>query len=279
MGVRGQYATMMRRQGTILLTAALVVALLAVPLSGAVAASDHNETEADPVAPGERLAGVVGVQNAEVEGDLSNRTYGVRLANAESDAAKADLVAERLAEDEARLADHEARLADLEADREAGTISEGTYRAKVAVVASENAQTERSAAQTAETARGLNDSVLAERGINVTAIEELRANASRLGGPETNEIARGIAGNSTNAPGVGERPGGGPVGPTDGEAAGPADDETTAPESGIDDGSGAGTESDETNGTADGDGDDRSGNGGIGSSDRASTDRGGTNPF
>lgn len=188
----------MNRIGAILMTVAVVGALLAVPLGVSAAATEHNETtEANSaVAPGERLAGAVGVQQATVDGNLSERTYEVRLRNAESDEQRADIVAERHAEIEQRLDDHRAELAELRAARDAGNITEGTYRARVATVAAEKSSTERSAKQAGATARQLPDAVLDERDISVESLDELRTNASELGGQETAEIAREIGGNN-----------------------------------------------------------------------------------
>ena len=86
----------MSRIGTILLAVALVSALVAVPLGVSAAAATQIETnESDQVAPGERLAGVVGIQQAAVSGDLSDRRYEARLERADSDAERAAIVAER----------------------------------------------------------------------------------------------------------------------------------------------------------------------------------------
>jgi ribosomal protein L29 len=203
----------MNRIGAILMTVAVVGALLAVPLGVSAAAADHNESTTganSAVAPGERLAGAVGVQQATVDGDLSNRTYEVRLQNAESDEQRADIIAERRDEIEQRLTEHRAELAELRAARDAGNISEGTYRARVATVAAEKTSTERSAKQAGATARQLPDSVLAERGVSVESLDELRTNASELGGEETAEIARDIGGRNVSGAATGDRPKGAP---------------------------------------------------------------------
>lgn len=191
----------MSRFGTILMAVALVSALLAVPLGvSAVAADEPTATEA--VAPGERLAGVVGIQQAAVDGDLSERRYAARLDRADSDAERAAIVDERREEIERRLAAHEAELAELRAARDAGNITEGTYRARVATLAAEKGSTERAAARASETARQLPAAVRQARGISVESFQELRANASRLGGPETAAIAREIGGPNASRPAV-----------------------------------------------------------------------------
>lgn len=213
----------MKRTATIVVAIALVGALVAIPLGAAGAfATDTGEAQTDTIEPGERLAGVVGVQEAEVNGEVSERTYGVKIANAQTDAAKADVVGEQLAEIEERLKAHEARLDDLTDAREAGEIDDGEYRAKVATVAAEKATTERLAEHAQATAGDLPNDVLEERGIDVDAIRELRAHASELGGPETAEIARSIAGDSVGHAVALEREPGAPV-PTPAETESPVD--------------------------------------------------------
>ena len=223
----------MSRLGTILMAVALVSALLALPLGVSAVAADEPNTS---VAPGERLAGVVGIQQAAVAGDLSERTYETRLEGADTDDERAEIVAERRAEIERRLAGHESELAELRAAREAGNISEGTYRARVATLAAEKGSTERAAARATETARQLPADVRQARGISVESLQRLRANASELGGPEAAAIAREIGGPDANRPAVGPREGDsgdrGPGAPTpDRNASGrpmPASDERPA---------------------------------------------------
>jgi len=203
--IRGQAigTTAMKRLGTILMALVLVAALAAIPLGATAALADNGEdnsndnadaAENNSVEPGEQLTGVVGVQDAEIDGEVSDRTFGIKVANAASDEAKADIVGDRLDEIEQQLEAHEAELEELDEARENGTISEGEYRAEVAKITAEKANTERAAEQAGATAGELPEDVLEERGINVEAIQELQENASELGGPETAEIAQSIAG-------------------------------------------------------------------------------------
>ena len=80
--------------GTALLAA--VVTLAALVGAGAATAGpgtapqlDTNETAANTTAPGAQLAGVIGVQQAEVDGDLDNRSFGVRIAKADNEIGRA----------------------------------------------------------------------------------------------------------------------------------------------------------------------------------------------
>ena len=278
---------MMSRTGSILMAVALVSALLAVPLGVAAVAADEPVTT-DSVAPGERLAGVVGIQQAAVDGDLSERRHAVRLDRADTDAERAAIVDERRAEIEQRLADHRTELAELRAAREAGNLSEGSYRAQVATVAAETAATERAAERATDTASGLPEEVLSEQGVDTDDLDVLRAEASDLGGGETAAIAREIGGPNATTTGVGRT--GGPPGesgaeepPTRGSGATPGEGETPADDRPTDNpaerGESAETPGNEpqspedrgSNATAGRDGDTESGNG---RSER--TDRGGS---
>lgn len=198
------------RSSTHLLVGLLVVAAVVLSFGMAAAIAETTEnTPDDPtdenasvdVAPGEQMAGVIGVQSAEIDGEVSDRTFGVKVAQAATNESAADAVAERLAEVEERIEANDKRLAELEEARENGSISEGQYRAEVAKTAAENANAERAVDQANETAGELPEAVLEERGINTSAIQTLKHNASELSGPETAAIAQSIAG-----PSVGERP-------------------------------------------------------------------------
>ncbi|MFQ3475826.1 hypothetical protein HKK80_06145 [Halonotius sp. F2-221B] len=192
--------------GTALL-AAMVIALAAIAggvtaTAGPAAAPQvaANDTTANATAPGAQLAGVVGVQQTEVDSDLDNRTFGLRVANADSDAERAAIIAERQNSTQAQLASQSDRLATLREARANGTISNAEYRARVATVAAQAADTERDAAQLNRTASQLPEEVRERNNINVTAIDRLQADARTLGGPETAEIARSISGTTARNP-------------------------------------------------------------------------------
>ncbi len=204
----------MRRITTITLAVALVVALAAMPLgaAGALANGDEqNQDDTESIAPGEQLTGAIGVQEAELQGELSERTYGIALANAQSEDERADVVEKQFADAEERFAEHEERLEELEEARESGEISEGQYRAEVATIAAETATVERLAENANATAGELNESVLEDRGIDVSAIEELQNNAAELSGGDVAAIAQSIAGDSVGQSPVADREPGAPI--------------------------------------------------------------------
>lgn len=224
----------MKRTTTIALVGALVVALAAMPLGAASVdtgvQAETDAEDADAVAPGERLSGVVAVQNAEVEGEVAERTYGIKIAQAATDEAKADVVNEQLGDVEDRLDDLEQRSAELEEARDDGEITEGQYRAEVATVAAEQATVERMVEDANATAGELPD-----QEIDTDAIEELRDRANELTGPEVAEIAQSIAGDRVGQTTAPDREPGAPIDvpgteqdrPDDDDAAGgpPADDD------------------------------------------------------
>ena len=249
------YGDCMRRIGILLVAVAVLAALAALPLAGAtVFTTDDSppETEIeenDSVAPGEQMMGAVGVQNAELAGTVSERAFGLQVAQAETDEERAAIISERFVELRGAVDEHEAELEELRDARDRGEITEGQFRAGVARMTAESANTERGIAQANASASGMPVERLEERGINVSAIKELRANASQLTGPETAEIARSIAGNVSGNPFDGDREPGPP------EWAGPgnesAQNDTDDGERGPPEWAGPGDESD---------GDDRPGN-------------------
>ncbi|MEF8775462.1 MAG: hypothetical protein V5A43_03030 [Haloarculaceae archaeon] len=225
---------MNRNALVVLLVAA---AMITVPV-GALAADgvspdganqvNEDGTENASVAPGQMLAGNVDVGEAEIEGEIEARSFGITVAKAETDDATADVVSKALDSVEGRLNELEARKQALDRARENGSISEGEYRARITGLAAETANVKRLANASGTVSEGLPAEVLAARGIDVTAIQTLQDRASELRGPQVAEIARGIAGENVDArpggPAAGDRggqpgdvPGGEPGDASDGE--------------------------------------------------------------
>lgn len=194
----------MNRTLSLLLAAVVVGSLLAaVPLG---AAAQDNETE---TLPGEQFAGVVGAQEAELDGELETRAFGIAVANADSDAERAELIAERFDRNDEQLAEIEARHQTLREQRDAGNISEGTYRAKVTIAVAEASATNQTTNAAAGVATDLPESVRSDYDIDDERVRALRNNAAGLTGPEVADIAREIAGSNVGAPiDPDDRPGG-----------------------------------------------------------------------
>ena len=200
----------------VVLAAALLVAVPAVGFDGAGEFASGSDEEAvnasaanttDEVAPGERLSGAVGVGQAEFEGELDGRAFGIAMASAATEQGQADVVADRFEGLEERLAELEAQKEALEAQRDAGEITEGEYRARITRLAAQSNAVDEAANATAGAAGGLPAERLAERGVDAEQIANLSERASELSGGEVADIARGIAGGGPDAPPVGEPPG------------------------------------------------------------------------
>ena len=208
----------MNRSISVLLAIAVVVGLLALVPLGVALAQETDESDADAgtdaaeehdaeVLPGEQLSGVVGAGHAEHEGDVEARSFGHVVAAAETDEERADVIAERLQRNAERLDELEARHAELREQRDAGEITEGEYRARVAVAVAETERVNRTTNHAADEAAGLPDDVREERGIDVESIRALQDRTAALTGPEVAEIARGIVGDRPGAPfGPDDRP-------------------------------------------------------------------------
>ncbi|WP_254272800.1 DUF7096 domain-containing protein [Haloarcula marina] len=219
------------RRATLVVVAVLVASVLAGLPAAAMAQETATQTQTqtdqssanETVAPGAQLAGAVGVQGAELEGEVQSRAFNASVDRARDDDARAAVVAAQSGRLEERLAELEQRREALEAARENGSMSQSEYRARVAQLHASSRATERLAAQTGERADRLPAETLEANGVNVTAIRSLAQRSAELTGPEVAEIARGIAG-----PNAGERPGreraGGPAEREDrGMGAGPAE--------------------------------------------------------
>lgn len=203
---------------TTALTFGLVVAaMLAVPIVGAAATggdvvaqtngtNNTNDTNGT-VSPGERLSGIVGVQGAELEGEVDKRTFGLKVARAASDDARAQVVNEQLGDIQKRLENLSAQSMALDEARENGSLSQGEYAARVSELAARGQVAKDLTNETNRTAGTLPAEVLEANGVNVSAIQQLKNNANNLTGPEVAQIARSIAG-----PNVGEAPEDIPVG-------------------------------------------------------------------
>jgi hypothetical protein len=191
-----------------LLTVAAVAVLAAVvtaPLTGVIVVTTETPTDTPTddgslVKPGDRLQGVVGVQEAEVDGDIRERAFDLAFTEAETNASKAAAVS-------AQVSDLESRIASLENEREAlrtardnGSIDESEFRARMAVLAAEAATARRLANGTANATRQVPADALAEQGVDPESVQSLGRRASNLTGQEAAAIARSVAGN-----GVGRR--------------------------------------------------------------------------
>lgn len=196
----------MRQFGTIVLVLVVLAVLPAVGAAadgetgpGAVEFLQDEETEdgatvdEDEITPGERLGGMIGVQQAEIEGEVRERGFGMALERSATDHNRtADLVANQQERQQQRLADLEERHAQVREDCE--EMTPGACQAAMARIGAERAHTERMLNHTQATAMGLPEERLEERNINVTAIAELRERAHMMGGQEVRDHARAIAG-------------------------------------------------------------------------------------
>lgn len=197
----------MNRTALVVAVLVIVGTLSAFPVSGMAPAANGND---DPrvtndrvaqannnstIAPGERLSGVVGVQEAEIEGEIQVGALDIAFDRADDNASKAEVIARQSINASERLQELEDRKDELQEARENGSMSEGEYRARVAKLAAETQTVERIANRSSALAEGLPEDVLAANGVNVTAIRTLATNADNLTGPEVSAIAQSIAGN------------------------------------------------------------------------------------
>lgn len=185
----------------------------------------ENETAENETTPGAMLSGTVGVQKAEMRGEIERRSFGFQVAQAASNDSKAQVLQRTQEHLHDRVGDLEQQRDRLHEARENGTISEAQYRARVTVLAAESAQVQTMTNASTQTARGLPVDVLEANGVNVTAIEQLHERARTMAGPEVAAIARQVAGPNVGTP-MGppdDMPGGPQGGPMAGQTDRPGD--------------------------------------------------------
>ncbi len=152
---------------------------------------DTNETG---VSPGARLAGVIGVQAAEIDGAVSERAFGLSVAAAVSNGSKARVISNQTAHMEARLAELRNESAELEAADDNGSIRNGTYHAQAATLSARINALEGMVNRTIEESERLPPAVRAAHGVNRTRLSQLHAATGNATGQEIAAIARTIAG-------------------------------------------------------------------------------------
>lgn len=201
----------MRKTATLMTLVLIVSTVASVPLTGAathgtdthattseVAAASHPENgtanDSANVTPGGQLMGVIGVQQSELDGEMEERTFGLKVASAASNESEAAVVAEQFEALQERLENLSERKQELREAHQNGSISDAEYSAEMAKLAAETKTVERLANATENESEGLPESLLEEKGINVTAIQTLKSDAENLTGPEVAAIAHSIAG-------------------------------------------------------------------------------------
>lgn len=198
----------MNRTAPLLAVFVLLVAGVAVPATASVADSmdsaDHSAQAGtatpssngsdERATPGAQFAGVVDVQEAEVESELEGRAFGIKIARANSNDSKAAVVAEEVDELRLRMETLREHKQSLTEARENGSISQARYRAEIAVLTTKAASVEQQLDLTEATSRDLPADLLESKGVSTTAIETLQNDSRNVAGPETADIARSIAG-------------------------------------------------------------------------------------
>lgn len=200
-----------------LLVAALVVVGAGVPLATATAsfgatpstdgaavqkangaATVQDESGNNSTAPGAKLASVVNVQGAEVQGDLAQRSFGIRLAAANSNSSRASVLARQAGDLSARLAELQERKRALVEAKQNGSISQARFRAEMAGLVADISTVNELINRTSGEAEELPDGVLASQGVNAEQLTQLREAAGNLTGSAVSTIARNVSGPSVN---------------------------------------------------------------------------------
>ena len=197
----------MHHRSVLPFAAALLAAMVALVTLAGLAAPGQATTPAGnasnaTVAPGQQVSAIVDVGEAELETEVEGRALGRALSAADSPAARARVLEQRVDALDGDVEGLERRFDDLRAARANGTLSEGGYRARVAGLAAELQGRAALANATADASAALPTAVRRAKGVDFEGIELLSQRASQLGGGEVAAIARDVAG-----PAVGRSPG------------------------------------------------------------------------
>lgn len=150
------------------------------------AAATPTPTEtAGEVSPGVRLAGNIGVRNAELEGKVESRAFEISIARATSAEAKAEIVSERVTRAEHQLEALEQRRNEIRTALDNGSMTYEEYRARRATIAA-NAQTVLDVLTYAEqVTKDLPTLILDDVSVDLTTIRTLQGRARVLAGVDT----------------------------------------------------------------------------------------------
>ena len=192
--------------GSVLVAGALAVLVMVAVPAVALAATGQfdddvsvNETIND-TGPGQQFAAVVGVGEAELENDIDQRAFNTAVNQAQSEQARAEVVAERLEEVENRLEELRQERRQLQELRENGELEPGQYGERITEMVAQSSALSQQSNQTAEVATELPGDVLENSSVDTDRIETLSEQANNLSGGEVSEIARGIAGGPDDRP-------------------------------------------------------------------------------
>ncbi len=161
--------------------------------------SQVNDSGNESLGPGAHFSGVVGSQQAEIEGEVESRAFGISVAKAATNHSKAAVVADRLSTVRERLADLGERQRDLRAAKQNGSLSDAAFAVQMTEIVTRAQTMKRLVNQSEAVSRDLPTSVLAEQGVDVEAIQTLKLDAHNLSGQNVSALARSIAGDRIGA--------------------------------------------------------------------------------
>ena len=163
-----------------LLLVAGVLCLVVVALTAAITAAPTATTNDTAASPGEEAAGTVGSQGATIQGELRVATFESRLDDADSDSARAAVIATELDRVETQVTTLESRRQTLAEERADGALDEGTYASRATRLGA-NARTEAAVLERIERrATAVDDAPLRDAGVTTERIETLQSRTDEL---------------------------------------------------------------------------------------------------
>ncbi|MFB6125030.1 MAG: hypothetical protein ABEJ59_03635 [Halanaeroarchaeum sp.] len=152
------------------------------------------------IAPGARLAGVVGAQQAEYEAEVQIRALGVAVGAARTNGSKAQILANYTERIRTRIQTLQDRSDRLEAAYDNGSISEGVYAGQSTALTARIRSLERLANRTREHARAVPEEDLRANGVNATELESFQQTTKTMVSPRAAAAAERVAGSDVGHP-------------------------------------------------------------------------------
>ncbi|UWG47651.1 putative component of type IV pili like system [Halanaeroarchaeum sp. HSR-CO] len=162
--------------------------------------TETDGESAGNIAPGARLAGVIGAQQAEHAATVESKTFEKSFDTAASNESKATVVARSSERIQDRLQTLETETETLEAAYRNDTISDDTYQGKMTSLTARIQSLEHLANRTTVKSRTLPPAALEARGLNRSDLTELENRTRNATSPRAADIAAHVVGPRAGQP-------------------------------------------------------------------------------
>lgn len=158
--------------------------------------AETNETDSgnNGMSLGQRISGMVAMEKENIKGEIDQAGFKARLAQADSDEERAEIIAEQLDETNKSVSELKEEREEIREQYKNGNISESEYTTKMATLSAKIDNAEEMTNESEDATEGIPNETLEANGVNASAIQQLKNNAQNMSGQEVAEVARSIAG-------------------------------------------------------------------------------------